>query len=260
MDDTEISGATDYYRSILPFYEEESVARAHLDFWRGLARELAPGRILEIGAGLGRITAELARVGPAAGVDVSLEMLARASARRGGGAWFVAADARRTTFLPVFDLIVAPGDPISHMTTLEDRRRALRAVARQLSPRGTFVLEGLYRRRVPMELPRRRIRHREGVLSIEEAWFPIGIRELWHARYGYRDALRDGSVRTQAAAFLARAWNPATIRRLFRACGLEIGSLWGDFDRRPFRADSSRLIVTARRARTLVRLERGPRL
>lgn len=100
-----------------------------------------------------------------------------------------------------------------------------------------------------MELPRRRIRHAEGVLSIQEAWFPIGVRELWHARYRYRDALRDGSVRTEEAAFLARAWNPATIRRLFRSCGLEIASLWGDFDRRPFRMNSSRLIVTARRAR-----------
>src|SRR5262249_9633455 len=68
-DKIEISDACDYYREILPFYEKESVARAHLAFWRGVAREHAPRRILEIGAGLGRITAELSRVAPAVGLD-----------------------------------------------------------------------------------------------------------------------------------------------------------------------------------------------
>lgn len=249
MDDTaEISDALDYYRKILPFYEKESVGRAHLDFWRRLAQELEPRRILEIGAGLGRITAALTRVGSAVGLDVSLEMLSIASRRSGAGAWFVAGDARRTAFGPAFDLIVAPGDPFSHMPTLEDRRRALRAVARQLAPGGTFVLEGLYRRRNRIALPHRRIPHPDGVLSIEEAWFPIGRRDLWHARYRYRDERADGTDRVLAAAFLARAWNPGTIRGLFRECGLQIVAVWGDFDRRPFRRDSPRLLVTARRA------------
>ncbi len=247
-DAAEISGARDYYRKILPFYEKESVARAHLAFWRRVARAHAHRRILEIGAGLGRITAELARVGEAVGLDVCLEMLSVAS-RRAGRARFVAADARRAAFGAVFDLIVAPGDPISHMTTLADRRRALRAVARQLAPGGTFVLEGLYRRRHEIAMPRRRIPHARGVLRIEEAWFPIGTDDLWHARYRYDDRGTDGSVRTLTAAFLARAWNPATIRALFAEAGLEVTTMWGDFDRRPFRRDSARLLVTARRVR-----------
>jgi SAM-dependent methyltransferase len=62
------------------------VSRAHLAFWRELAREAAPRRILELGAGLGRITAALDRVAPAVGVDLSLEMLAaRARAPGRGG-------------------------------------------------------------------------------------------------------------------------------------------------------------------------------
>ncbi|HEY4228556.1 MAG TPA: class I SAM-dependent methyltransferase [Thermoanaerobaculia bacterium] len=246
-DGDEISSARDYYRRILPFYEKESVARAHLAFWRGVARSHPHRRILEIGAGLGRITAELARIGEAVGLDVSLEMLAAAS-RRAGRARFVAADARRPAFGGVFDLIVAPGDPISHMTTLADRRRALRAVARQLAPGGTFVLDGLYRRRNEVAMPRRRIPYAKGVLRIEETWFPIGHEDLWHARYRYDDRRDDGSECVRTAAFVARAWNPATIRDLFAEAGLEITETWGDFDRRPFRRDSSRLLVTARRA------------
>jgi SAM-dependent methyltransferase len=224
--------------------------RAHLEFWRRIAREAKPRRILEIGAGLGRITAALSRVAPAVGMDVSLEMLTLANRRRADRAHFVAADARRAAFRPRFDLIVAPGDPISHMTTLDDRRRALRAVARQLTPAGIFVLEGLYRRRNELALPARRIRHAGGVLHIDEAWFPIGIKDLWHARYRYRDRRRDGSVRTLTAAFLARGWNPETLRETFASCGLRVVKLWGDFDRRPFSRSAARLVVVARRART----------
>ena len=247
MDDAdEISNARDYYRKILPFYEKESLARAHLDFWRGIARAARPRRILEIGAGLGRITAELSRVAPAVGLDVSLEMLSAARRRVTNRTCFVAADARHVAFGRAFDLIVAPGDPISHMTTLEDRRRALASVARQLSPGGLFVLEGLYRKRNEVAMRSRKIRHASGVLRIEEAWFPIGYKDLWHARYRYSDSRRDGSVRTMAAAFLARAWNPATLESFFASCGLEIFELWGGFDRRPFAHGASRILVVAR--------------
>lgn len=247
-DAEEISSARDYYRKILPFYEKESVSRAHLQFWTALARDVRPRRILEIGAGLGRITAALARVAPAVGMDVSIEMLSSAR-RRSGRALLVAADARKAVFGRQFDLIVAPGDPISHMTTLEDRRRTLIAVGRQLSPGGLFVLEGLYRRGNAVTRKTRRVRHAEGVLHIQETWSPVGAKQIWHARYDYADRLRDGTVRTMSAAFAARAWDPKTIRGLFRACGLTIVELCGDFDRRPFASGETRLVVFARATR-----------
>jgi SAM-dependent methyltransferase len=246
-DAAEISDARDYYRRILPFYRLESVSRAHLDFWRGIARQARPRSILEIGAGLGRITAELARVAPAVGLDVSLEMLCAARRRGASRARFVAGDARCATFGGAFDLVVAPGDPFSHLTTLEDRKRALRAVAHQLAPAGVFVLEGLYRRKNAVATPSRRIRHADGVLRIDELWVPLGRRDLWQARYRYSDHRRDGSVREMSAGFRARAWNPPEIRGFFESCGLELVDVWGDFDRRPFGRGASRIVLTARR-------------
>ena len=226
------------------------MARAHLAFWHALVREVRPGRILEIGAGLGRITSALAGLAPAIGLDVCLEMLSIASRRR-GRACFVAADARRAVFAPCFDLIIAPGDPISHMTSAGDRRLALSAIAGQLSRRGIFVLEGLHRRRHEVVLrPRRRIRHDGGSLAIDEAWFPVGNGDLWHARYHYTDRRKDGTVRTLNAAFIARAWDPAKLRRLFADCGLEVAALWGGFDRHPFRRGSPRIIAVAHRGGT----------
>lgn len=47
-------------------------------------------------------------------------------------------------------------------------------------------------------MPGRRVRHAKGVLEIEEAWFPIGVGNLWHARYNYRDLRRGEPDRTAA--------------------------------------------------------------
>jgi len=238
-----------YYERILPFYELEAISRSHLSFWTGVARRWRARRILEVGAGLGRITEALARHAPAVGIDVSLEMLARAASRRrpASRASFVAADMRRFAFRERFDLVVAPGDPFSHLTSIADRRRALRAVARHLARDGRFVLEGLYRRRQATERAPRTIRHRGGSLRIEEAWYPVGSQDRWHARYRYSDFVEGRPATTLSASFEARAWNPKTLRSVFRSCGLRVEEMWGDFDGRPFSSGASRLVVVARR-------------
>lgn len=247
-----------YYRKILPCYEKEAIARAHIAFWQGLARRLAPGRILELGSGLGRITAALSRLAPAIGIDISFEMLGRAARRRppASRARFIAADMREAVFGCRFDLIVAPADPFSHLTAIEDRRRALRRVAAQLSPRGCFVLEGLCRRS-DFKYPERRIEYPGGVLRVAEEWKPLGTRDLWRARYRYRESRSGGKDRTLEASFTARAWNPGEVRTLFASCGLAVENLWGDFGRRPFRPGMRRLIIVARpKARFLHRKRR----
>jgi SAM-dependent methyltransferase len=246
-----------YYRKILPYYEKESLARAHLSFWLGLVLRGAPGRILELGSGLGRITRALSRRAPTVGIDLSHEMLARAAKAHPSAprAFFVAADMREAVFDCRFDLVVAPSDPFSHLTAIRDRRRALRRVANHLSPRGRFVLEGLYRRR-DQKYRERRIPYSGGELSIAEEWEPAGARDLWRARYRYRDSRPFRKDRTLEASFTARAWNPREVRALFASCGLRVEHLWGDFDRRPFRAGMNRLIIVARRAR-FARRERG---
>jgi len=247
--DTHAEDVRSYYRSILPFYELESISRAHLSFWVETARSLAPNRILELGAGLGRITAALHRVAPAVGVDLSLEMLAVARVRLGSeGPLLAAADVRAPIARGAFELIVAPGDPISHATSLRDRRAILRSAARALAPRGRLVIEGLYRRGDRIAMPVRRVRHARGVLVIEESWYPLGVRDLWHARYLYRDRLGGGGEKTAAASFVARAWNPATVRGELARAGLKLESMWGDFDRRPFQTGAPRMILVASRS------------
>lgn len=252
----DVEDVREYYRKILPCYEKEAIARAGLAFWQGLARRLAPGgRILELGSGFGQITSALSRLAPTIGIDISFEMLGRAAGRlpAASRARFVAADMRDAVFGCRFDLIVAPADPFSHLTAIRDRRRALRRVAGQLSPCGRFVLEGLCRT-PDLEYAERRIEYPGGVLRIGEEWRPLGARDLWRARYRYREIRPGRPERTLAASFTARAWNPREVRTLFASCGLAVENLWGDFGRRPFRPGMRRLIIVARpRARFLHR-------
>jgi SAM-dependent methyltransferase len=240
-----------YYDSIFPFYEKESVARAHLDFWRGLARQWRPARILEIGAGFGRITRALARYAPAIGIDISLPMLVHAARQcpSSSRARYVAADMRRLSFPCCFDLIVAPSDPFSHLLTAAERRQTLCRVAKLLSPSGRFVLEGLYRRARQPEARERRFRHADGVLTISESWQPVGRGQLWKATYRYLDRGRNRPDRAVKFSFTARAWEPSKLRRLFRSCGLKIENLWGDLEQRPFSGQVRRVVVVASRLR-----------
>ncbi len=237
-----------YYAKILPFYEEEARAGSHASFWRGLARRWRPGRILEIGSGLGFVSDAMSGEASTVGIDISLDMLAASSRGRRSRARFLAADARDASFSSRFDLIVAPSDPFCHWTKIRDRRRALSNVARLLSPGGRFVLDGLYRPGRRVLAFERRVQRPRGSLDIAEKWEPIG-RDLWRATYSYRDRRRREPARELEASFVARAWDPARIRPLFASCGLVIEESWGDFRRRPFRRDSRRLILVARRAR-----------
>jgi SAM-dependent methyltransferase len=236
-----------YYRRILPFYEKESVARAHLAFWTELARRWRPRRVLEIGSGLGRITVALERHSPAVGADISLEMLARACRSRlhRGRPFFVAADMRTAAFRDAFDLIVAPSDPFSHLVSAADRKKALRMIAGQLSLRGRFVLEALYRpRRIPLAVDRR-FSYDGGELAIHETWRPLAKKSLWRARFAYCDRPRGGAARRLAASFTARCWSAKEIPGLFASCGLVVCALWGSWDQTPFAPDAPHLIVVA---------------
>jgi SAM-dependent methyltransferase len=235
-----------YYRTILPFYERENAARPDLEFWRSLCAAWRPAWVLELGAGGGRVTRVFAECARVVGVDISLEMLAAARARLAGSqAHLLAADMRRLAFRRRFDLIAAPNDPFSHLTTAAGRREALRGVASHLAPGGRFVVEGLYRRPAAPTDPSERFRSVDGTFEIGERWQPAGPKDVWRARYTYRRW--DAAGEAVTATFVARAWDPAAVPSQFAAAGLEVEAVWGDFDRRPFTPEADRIILVARR-------------
>lgn len=107
-------------------------------------RRLLPAsgrRVLEIGAGFGRLTGELAAFEQVVLLDYSRTMLAAARARLGDGNGrytYVAADVYRLPFAPgAFDAATM----IRVFHHMADPAAALRSIRRALAPGATFVLE-----------------------------------------------------------------------------------------------------------------------
>src|SRR5688572_29623472 len=99
-----------YYRDVAPFYDAELTDRDDLAFWREVGAEHRGGRILELGAGSGRVTAALAPFArELVAIDLSPELLGLARSRVAASprVHLVRADMRTLAFCQPFDLIVA---------------------------------------------------------------------------------------------------------------------------------------------------------
>ncbi|HJW76701.1 MAG TPA: methyltransferase domain-containing protein [Thermoleophilia bacterium] len=125
-------------------YERHSAAQ---EDWarRCLARLRLGGaeRILDIGCGDGRITAELAAMVPhgrVVGIDSSPEMIAHASARHGGpahaGLSFAIGDATSLSYSSHFDVVVS----FNCLHWVGDQRAVLAGITRALAPGGRTFL------------------------------------------------------------------------------------------------------------------------
>jgi SAM-dependent methyltransferase len=98
----------------------------------------APGeRVLDVGCGTGRLTAQIARSGAdVVGLDASGRMLSEATEARPGGA-FVRGDARELPFEGAFDAVFS--NAALHWITAQDA--ALGSIADALAPGGRLVAE-----------------------------------------------------------------------------------------------------------------------
>ena len=138
----------DTYAAFYDWENAQTVGRRDIPFWVALAKRTR-GRVLELGAGTGRLTIPLARaIGTRlVGIDRSAEMLARAanrlrrlpSRRR---PLLVRGDIRA---LPCPDaslgLVIAPYGMLQSLTRERDLVRLLDEVARVLRPGGVFGVD-----------------------------------------------------------------------------------------------------------------------
>jgi SAM-dependent methyltransferase len=115
---------------------------ADLPFWRELARQTG-GPILDLGAGTGRVTLDLA----AAGHDITaldadpvlLDALAERARERGLDVRCIIADARTLDAAGRFALVLAPMQFVQIMGGEPGRAALLKAVASGLRPGGAFA-------------------------------------------------------------------------------------------------------------------------
>lgn len=145
------AGSREHYADAALYDYEYRRRRADVTFYRELAKRRlgGPGRILELGAGSGRVTIPLARDGhEVVAVDQSRPMLARLESRR---AKLPAAAASRITVVPgdlctftapgKFSLAIAAFNVLEHLYTRGELDACLRRVAQHLAPGGAFVFD-----------------------------------------------------------------------------------------------------------------------
>lgn len=245
-----------YYGPLLPHWDRTLAGRGDMAFWRGVVEARTGARVLEIGAGSGRVTEVLA---PAARRVVALDLvpaaLRRARERLCGAENVdaVVADMRTFRLDARFDLVVAANDPFSHLRTDPGRRKALERVAEHLAPDGRFVLDALWFTDAWLEEaagPGGRCWESPVPDGDEVGGADVRVRQRWRCRREARVCearyeLLEGDRRVAASTFRGRYWTREEIDERFGGAGLVVERCWGDYERSAWTPSSEHLVVSA---------------
>jgi SAM-dependent methyltransferase len=143
------AGSREHYADAALYDYEYRRRRADVSFYRELARRRGADRILELGAGTGRVTVPLARDGrQVVAVDRSPEMLARLTARVARLAPAAAAritpvlgDLRGFAVDGRFPLVIAAFNVFEHLYTRGEIHACLQQIAAHLEPGGALAFD-----------------------------------------------------------------------------------------------------------------------
>lgn len=136
----------DPYRLMVGFYDQWSGHMTDdIGFYVDRAREVAPGPVVELGAGNGRVALEIARAGiDVIGVEPSAAMRADGEARAAaagldGKLRLIDGDMRTFVADPAVDLVIIPFRSFQHLLTPDDQLSALASIRESLKPGGHLV-------------------------------------------------------------------------------------------------------------------------
>lgn len=265
IDDLVDAGSREHYADAALYDYEYRRRRADVAFYRELAkRRLKPGeRILELGAGSGRVTVQLARAGfQVVALDTSKPMLAKLRSRV---AALPQAVARRITVVegdlrsfeiagPKFPLAIAVFNVLEHLYTRVEVDACLRSVVRHLAPGGAFAFD--------VQLPdlawlirdpaKRWARTRFTDPTTGRAMFystnhdydPIG--QIALIRLYYEPV--DGKGPTKIVKLSQRKFFPAELEALVAHAGLRMVERYGDFAWRGLEASAESQVLVCEHA------------
>jgi len=226
-------------------------------FYAELAR-VSGGPVLELGCGTGRVLLEIARQGIAcAGVDLSPGMLARLRAKGPPSALrLVRAPIQRFDLgSDRFALIYAAFRVFQHLYTVEDQLACLACVRRHLAPGGAFAFDvfnpRLARMGAPEEPEAAAVRFAvdgEEVVRYERVQHDTGT-QLLRVQMRYERKLAGGDLANDEVEIQMRWFYRYEIEHLLARAGFRDIEFYGDFEKRPFAADSPDIIAVARQAR-----------
>ena len=249
----------DPYGAVTAPHYDEAYARLRepsgdAGLYLALARERG-GPVLELGCGTGRVLLPIARAGIACtGLDLSPHMLDALRAK-GPPASLHLVQGRMQDFDlggERFALVTAPFRAFQHLYTVEDQLACLARVRRHLAPGGAFAFDVFKPRLERMALAEEPEQEdacwREGEDEIVRS--AAVVRD--HATQTMRvtmhyDRHRAGQrIARETADFRMRWFHRYELEHLLARAGFTQLTLYGDFDRSEYAADSPEMIYIAR--------------
>jgi len=215
-------------------------------FYRALAQEIG-GPVLELGCGTGRVLLPIAALGiPCVGVDASPAMLAALRAKN-PPANLESIEARMESFdlgARRFRLITCPFRAFQHLLDVPSQLAALANVRRYLAPGGAFAFDVFDPKLALLIAPADTERL--------EATFTIGgvqTRRFGRARMDLATQILEATFRFEPAhadgntTVRLRWFYRYEIEHLLARAGFTDLTLYGGYDRRPWRPEGETVIV-----------------
>lgn len=267
-------GAEEHYADAELYDYEYRRRRADVRWYADLARRVLGdgGRILELGAGSGRVTVPLARDGhQVVALDQSRPMLAALEARRARLPPTVrdrievrTGDLRSFALGRRFGLVIAAFNVLEHLYTRVELDACLRAVRRHLAPGGVFAFDvqlpdpAWLARDPSRRWSRTRFTHpRTG----EKVWYSTShdydpVSQIAMIRLYYTP---DGGGDEEVVLLSQRKYFPAELEALIAFSGLRVVEQYGDFLGAPLGPDAESQVLVCRSSTSIAQKKMHPR-
>lgn len=250
------------YRDGRHYDELNRMMVADIPFYLEEARQ-APGPVLELACGTGRLTIPIAQSGvEITGLDQSASMLAHARMKAGRAgisiAW-IEADCRQFELRRKFALIFMAFNSMQHLHDHASLAALFANVKKHLADGGRFILD-VFNPSIAIlnRDPGKRIREREyndpdgkGTIILEQTSVYDDAAQVNRIRWYFRRAPHDGEPGAEEKDFRVedlhmRCFFPEELNLLVRCHGFEIDAKFGNFERKPFASGDPKQIVVCR--------------